>query len=251
MRPASSAGCRYGVSVLGLPDRPDRPPHRRLRAGAGVAEPVAARRVRGHPERRARPGVGARRRSRAPGRLRGPAGAAEGAAGAAAGLAGHPRRTGLRLTVAGADPLAVRLLLSAAPRRGRRHRRRRLPEPGRAHADAARREGARRPVDRTGELRHGAHAGVRVRAARRRVRHPRLPRGAHARGRRLGRPRRSRRARPTPSASSSRTSRAREAMGEAARALAIERYAWPAIAERLEAVYASVTGHPLEEARAA
>jgi phosphatidyl-myo-inositol alpha-mannosyltransferase len=43
----------------------------------------------------------------------------------------------------------------------------------------------------------------------------------------------------------------REAMGEAARALAVERYAWPAIAERLERVYARVTGVGLEEARAA
>jgi phosphatidyl-myo-inositol alpha-mannosyltransferase len=43
----------------------------------------------------------------------------------------------------------------------------------------------------------------------------------------------------------------REAMGEAARALAVERYAWPAIASRLEAVYAGVTGIELEEARAA
>jgi phosphatidyl-myo-inositol alpha-mannosyltransferase len=43
----------------------------------------------------------------------------------------------------------------------------------------------------------------------------------------------------------------REAMGEAARALALERYAWPAIAERLEAVYSSVTGIDVEEARAA
>jgi phosphatidylinositol alpha-mannosyltransferase len=43
----------------------------------------------------------------------------------------------------------------------------------------------------------------------------------------------------------------REAMGVAARALAVERYAWPAIAERLEAVYASVTGLEVGEARAA
>jgi phosphatidylinositol alpha-mannosyltransferase len=43
----------------------------------------------------------------------------------------------------------------------------------------------------------------------------------------------------------------REAMGEAARVLAAERYAWPAIAARLEAVYASVTGIGVEEARAA
>ena len=43
----------------------------------------------------------------------------------------------------------------------------------------------------------------------------------------------------------------REAMGEAARALALERYAWPAIAERLEGVYSSVTGIGVDEARAA
>jgi phosphatidylinositol alpha-mannosyltransferase len=43
----------------------------------------------------------------------------------------------------------------------------------------------------------------------------------------------------------------RTAMGEAARALAIERYAWPAIAGRLETIYADVTGIALEEAVAA
>ena len=43
----------------------------------------------------------------------------------------------------------------------------------------------------------------------------------------------------------------REAMGEAARALAVERYAWPAIAGRLEEVYASVTGISVGEAHAA
>ena len=43
----------------------------------------------------------------------------------------------------------------------------------------------------------------------------------------------------------------REAMGEAARTLAVERYAWPAIAKRLEEVYVSVTGIDLDEARAA
>jgi len=43
----------------------------------------------------------------------------------------------------------------------------------------------------------------------------------------------------------------REAMGEAARELAVELYAWPSIAERLEGVYARVTGIGLEGARAA
>ena len=73
-------------------------------------------------------------------------------------------RTGLRLTVAGADPLAVRLLLT----------RLRVPDDGidvvgflsqeALTEDAARREGTRCPVDRPGELRHGAHTCVRVRA---------------------------------------------------------------------------------------
>ena len=35
----------------------------------------------------------------------------------------------------------------------------------------------------------------------------------------------------------------REALGEAARKLAIERYSWPEIARRLEAIYERVTGH--------
>ena len=46
---------KCGMPVWGFLDRPDRPPHRRLGAREGVAEPLAAGRVRGHPERRARP----------------------------------------------------------------------------------------------------------------------------------------------------------------------------------------------------
>ncbi len=40
-------------------------------------------------------------------------------------------------------------------------------------------------------------------------------------------------------------------MGEAARDLAVEKYAWPTIARRLEEVYSSVTGIRVSEARAA
>jgi phosphatidylinositol alpha-mannosyltransferase len=40
----------------------------------------------------------------------------------------------------------------------------------------------------------------------------------------------------------------RAAMGEAARALAVEKYAWPAIAERLESLYAALTGADVTEA---
>jgi phosphatidyl-myo-inositol alpha-mannosyltransferase len=40
----------------------------------------------------------------------------------------------------------------------------------------------------------------------------------------------------------------RERMGRSGRALVVERYAWPAIAKRLENVYASVTGIRLADA---
>ena len=43
----------------------------------------------------------------------------------------------------------------------------------------------------------------------------------------------------------------RAAMGEAARELAVERYSWPGIARRLERVYSNVTGLPAGEAVAA
>ena len=43
----------------------------------------------------------------------------------------------------------------------------------------------------------------------------------------------------------------REAMGRAARELAVERYAWPTIARRLVGVYEQVTGIASGEARAA
>ena len=43
----------------------------------------------------------------------------------------------------------------------------------------------------------------------------------------------------------------RERMGEAARALALEHYSWPTIARRLERIYSDVTGLTAREARAA
>jgi phosphatidyl-myo-inositol alpha-mannosyltransferase len=43
----------------------------------------------------------------------------------------------------------------------------------------------------------------------------------------------------------------RVALGEAARALAVERYAWPEIARKLERIYGQVTGRSRDEARAA
>ena len=70
-------------------------------------------------------------------------------------------------------PPGGRAAPAAARRVRRRHRRARLPEPGRADRRAVVGEGARRAVDRRRELRHGAHARLRVRVARGRVRHPR------------------------------------------------------------------------------
>ncbi len=85
------------------------------------------------------------------------------------------RRTGARLRVIGADPLAVRLLLARA----------RIPETGidmlgfvpqeSAHRGTARGEGDGRAVTRRRELRDGADARVRRRAAGRRIRHRRIP----------------------------------------------------------------------------
>ena len=160
-------------------------------------------------------------------------------------------RTGLRLTVAGADPLAVRLLLTRLRVSDDGDRRRRLPQPGRAHGHAAPREGSRRAVDRAGELRHGAHARLRVCAARRRVGHPRLPRGARRPRRRSRSPPDDPEALVAAVAALVEDEPRRVRMGESARDLAVERYAWPTIARRLEEVYSSVTGIRVAEARAA
>ena len=236
---------------LGVHDRPDRPSHRGLGAGEGVPEPVAARRLRGDPERRARPESGGGRRTRAPDRVRGPAGAAEGATGPAPRVARDPRSHGAPTDRRRCRPARRAAPAHEASRLRRGDRRRRLPQPGGAHGHAAPREGARRAVDRAGELRHGAHARLRVRAARRRVGHPRLPRGArHPRLRSRCRPTIRTRSSP-PSRRSSADEPRRVRMGESARDLAVERYAWPTIARRLEEVYSSVTGIRVAEARAA
>ena len=107
---------RYGVPLWGfLIDRIDHRIAVSERAKASQSRWLA-RRVRGHPERRARP------ESAPPGDREHRivfAGRQEPRKGLQVLLRAWPeihRRTGLRLTVAGADPLAVRLLLSAAPR---------------------------------------------------------------------------------------------------------------------------------------
>ena len=140
------------------------------------------------------------------------------------------RRTGARLRIAGADPLAVRLLLT----------RLRVSDDGidvlgflsagRPDGGAQLGEGARRAVARRGELRDGADARVRVRDAGRRIRHPRLPRRDDARD--VGRRHARRPARRSPRRSTSLLADepGRVALGEAARQLAIERYSWQDIA---------------------
>ena len=69
----------------------------------------------------------------------------------------------------------VRLLMTRLRVAGRRHRRARLPAAGAVHRGAARGEGARRAVARRRELRDRADARARVRDARCRLRHPRVP----------------------------------------------------------------------------
>ena len=96
------------------------------------------------------------------------------------------RRTGARLRLVGADPLAVQLLLA-------RHR---IPNDGidilgflpqeQLTEELLRAKALAVPVGRAGELRDGAHARVRVRRAGGRVGHPRVQ-GGH--DRRHGRPR--------------------------------------------------------------
>ena len=62
-----------------------------------------------------------------------------------------------------------------------RHRDRRVPLPGGPHRAALLDEGAHRALARRRELRHGAHARVRVRDASRRLRHRGLSRRRHSR----------------------------------------------------------------------
>ena len=124
-------------AALGIPHRPDRPPDRRVRARAALAAALASGRVRGDPERRARPGDRAHRRPRAPDRLRREAGAAEGAPGPPPRVARDPPPDGAAADGRGRRSARGPAAADPARRRRRGHRRRRLPEPGRAHRDAA------------------------------------------------------------------------------------------------------------------
>ena len=120
------------------------------------------------------------------------------------------------------------------------HRDRRLPQPGRAHRRASRREGDGGAVAGRGELRHGAHPRVRLRHAGRRLGHRRLPRGDRARNGRARAAARSGRARRCGRRRCSRTRKRRRAIGVAARKLALERYSWDRIAGRLAEIYEQV-----------
>ena len=163
---------------LGLPRRPRRLPDRGLGARAQLAGALATRRVRRHPERRARARRGACRRARAPDRVRRAPGAAEGPARPSRCVARDPPAHGAQAHGRRRRPARRPPAHGEASCARRRHRRRRVPEPGRSDGHAPPREGARRSVARAGELRDGAHAGLRVRVARRRIRHSRIPRGS-------------------------------------------------------------------------
>ena len=191
--------------------------------------------------------------ARAHDRLRGPARAAQGPPGAAARVAGDPPPHGRpAAVVAGADPLAVRLLLTRLARPRRR---------GSTSSASSRRtrsptcsldEGARRAVARRRELRHGADPCVRLRRCPssprtspgyREVMTPETVRPV-APGR-AGRARRRRRRRCSPTshdASRWASLRARSP---------IERYSWADIARRLEEIYERVDGRRDRRRRAA
>ena len=157
---------------------------------------------------------------------------------------GVHRRTGARLRLMGADPLAVRFLL----------RRLAVPEDGIdilgvvtaevRDEELVQRQAARGPGDRLGDLRHGADRGRGGGHARRCLGHPRLPRGgrrpdgdhgapwrpraAGARDRRVARGRAAPRRDGNP-----RTARSPRT-----------RYSWPGIAARLVEIYGSLTSAP-------
>ena len=129
----------------------------------------------------------------------------KGLADPAPGVAGHPpaHRRGAphhrrRSPRRAAAPLAGR-------NRRRGHRDRRFPQPGGSHTGAPGREGDGCSLAGRGELRHGAHPRVRLRHARRRLRHRRLPRSDRARDGRAGTACATRARSPTRSWSCSRT----------------------------------------------
>ncbi len=126
--------------ALGLPDRPDRSPHRRLRAREGVAGRWLPGEYEVIPNGVLVPD-GAGGRPRAPHRLRRAAGAAERSAGAASRMAGDPPPDGAPAHGGGRRSARGAAAAHAPPCFRRGDRRRRLPEPGRADADAAPREG--------------------------------------------------------------------------------------------------------------
>src|SRR5581483_3991081 len=173
-----------------LPARPDRLPDRRLRAGATLRRALARRHLRGAAERRPAPTERRRRRPRGPRRVRGAARSAQGAAGAAQGVAGAPPAHRRAAAAGRRRPTRRPAPARPAARLRRGDRRARLPAAGRADGGARPRQGARRAVDRDGELRHGADPRLRVRPAGGRLGHPGLPRrddAGHGRARSAGR----------------------------------------------------------------
>ncbi len=153
-------------AALGLPHGEDRLPDRRVRSGAVVGLALASGRLRRHPERRARASRGGLGRPRALGRLHRAPRPAQGVAGAAERLARDPPPHGRATSRRGRR--SPRRAPPALPPPGTRdrHRRARVPQPGGSHGRAQADEGAGGALDRHGELRHGADAGVRVRRAR-------------------------------------------------------------------------------------
>ena len=230
----------FAEPLWGFLLEPDRPARRRLGAGALRGRPVRARALRGDPERRRDPAEGSTRAT-APTSIVF-AGRHDPRKGLPVLLRAWPRLrgSGIRLRVIGADPLAVRLLLARLAHVGGGDRRPRLRRRRDAHGGARGGEAPRRAVARQRELRHDDHARFRVRDAGRRLGHPRLSRGRHAR-----RPAPS--SRPaTPDALAETIAAlladepARAERGRAARERAESEYAWPLLARRLADCYERV-----------
>ena len=172
----------------------------------------------------------------------GQAGAAQGPARAAAGMAGDPLAHRAPADGGGRGPPRRPPAAREAASPGRGDRRRRVPEPGGAHRDAAPGQGAHRA------RRSGRRASAWCSRALSPVRSPWSRRTSpaterYSRPRRPSQCRRTTRLRSsTPSPASSVTRRSGSGWASAARSLAVERYSWPTIARRLERIYEAVTG---------
>ena len=239
-RPLTLACSRQ--AALGVPDRPDRRPDRRVRGGCRHGTRLRPRRLPAAPERHPAARAGGPRRSGEPGGVRRSPRAAQRPARAASRLAGRaPRNRG---APAGRGRRPPRRPVSARPRadRLRRGRPARNAERREARRRAGARETARGAVPRQRELRHGADARLCRRDTRGRLGHRRLP-AARLGGLRPARPPGDERHLAEAIVSLLADEPRRRGHARAARELAL-RYGWPALARRLRTIYERLVDAP-------